>query len=154
MSERLFSTTAELHIASTAKPTYKFCITNRAGIKEMLPVTCFLNTEADIIVKNSSMIHPSRGKRVRRESKTKLRITTKQAMKLDGSILVHLCIGGVCTRVWFSIARHLAVNIQIVITFIDHVIRRTFAAEPKVVLWHSPPHATLTRYHQKNMKPH
>lgn len=54
-------------------------------------------------------------------------------MMLDGLSLLRLLIYDSCTRVWFDIDPHLALNIRIVIPFNDRIICEIFSCDGKVV---------------------
>lgn len=81
-----------------------------------------------------------------------LQTATKEHMKLGGTILLHLCIGDICTRVWFDTVPHLAVNTLEGRPFNDLLVHKIFLAERKVVPWRSPPVAILTHNQQKEKK--
>lgn len=93
----------------------------------------FLDAGAGVSILHRSLIPTGWKNCSRRHDLQRLRTATKNRLSLDGSMLLHLHLDKLCTRVWFSIALHLAVDILLGTTFIDWFMSGIYPAGRKVV---------------------
>lgn len=136
----------------TAEPTYTLLISYTTTATIMYPANCFLNTKADV-----KLIYPSTLSRewnhcIKRKNLPTICTAAKEPLPLDGLILPPLCLGDLCTRIWFDVALHLTMDILLDTSFIDRFLRGIFPSERKILLWHSQPVAILAQAETSRIK--
>lgn len=93
---------------------------------------------------HSGSISPEWKNSVKSEQLKRSLPATKQPPHIEKVLMLQLRLGDLCTRLWFSIAPQLTVNMLFDTTFIERFIRAIFSSDCKVVPWHSPPVTILT----------
>lgn len=78
----------------------------------------------------------------------KLQSARGQPRNIDGFVLLHHCIGDLCTRVCFGIARKIVVKILLDRPFIVRFMGAICLSEQKVILRNSPPAAIIKNNQQ------
>lgn len=89
------------------------------------------------------MIHLSWINHTNRDNETQLQTATKQQLSLDGSILLHLYLVKLGTRIRFNVVSLLAVITLLAAPFVVRFVRAMFLTERKVVSWSSEPVAIV-----------
>lgn len=118
---------------------YKAYVRFGTSSHQMNQAKCLIDTSAARNLVSKSFLHPTWTSRIMRRSFRKLRSANKQEIRSEEEILSYLKIGDLRILVLFGVGDNLAVDSLIRMSFIDKYIQESFAAERKLVAWHSEP---------------
>jgi len=128
------------------KRNYKIGISVGVQASITHPVTCVLDTGAGPNLINKDFLPPSWTDKIRPAQDPGLIAATRQAVSIEGVILLHVRVGELRVRVWFGVVSKLAVPALLGTSFIDSFIRAILPLDRKILPLHSPPVAILDSY--------
>lgn len=136
-------------VAFSAEPTHETGVTYGKFVKAMHSAVPLLHVGANVNLINDAPTPQRWTNNIANELLPRLLSATKQRPQNKELIMLHAPLEHLCTRAWFVIAGHLAVNMLLFNAFIDLIICVIFPSKGKAVPWHFPLQANLN-----NQKPY
>lgn len=143
MYESLHFKVTESKVAFTTKLTYNVVLTYGVTAKTMLTAFGLLRKGDGVNPVHLLLINTSWKHCIGRHDLPRLCTAQGRPLRLDGLIILYLCLGDFCILVWFRIASHLALDILLGTVFIDRSMFKIFPIERKVELRNSQPVAIV-----------
>lgn len=103
-----------------------------------------VDTGAAVSLIYTSLLLFTKQTRIERNLLPKMRTATRQPLRLNGLIFLHLLLRDLHTRVWFGLNPHLAADILLRTAFIYRFKHGIVHSERKKVPWLPPPIAIFT----------